>query len=94
MYIFKEIILKLLGVIHKPCGQKGGEGGFPKKPCLSTWGEGGLEACPRGQKCFENESDQSMMVDDLSMEEGMPIFGNINEILVSPFEQLNDKFLE
>tara|TARA_Y100001956_G_C4120828_1_gene187303 strand:- start:33 stop:545 length:513 start_codon:yes stop_codon:yes gene_type:complete len=43
---------------------------------------------------FENENDQSMMVDDLSMEERMPIFGNINEILVSPFEQLNDEFLE
>ena len=38
------------GVIHKPCGQRRGEGGFLKKPCLSTRGEGVLEAGPRGQK--------------------------------------------
>ena len=26
------------GGIHKPCGQRRGEGGFLKKPCRSTWG--------------------------------------------------------
>ena len=41
---------KYFGGIHKPCGQRRGEGGFLKKPCLSTRGEGVLEAGPRGQK--------------------------------------------
>ena len=46
--------LPYFGDIHKPCGQRRGEGGFLKKPCQSTRGEGVLEAGPRGQNFLTN----------------------------------------
>ena len=43
-----NLLLHPLGVILKPCGPLGGEGGFMKSPHKSTRGEGGYWCCPRG----------------------------------------------